>query len=103
MNRLDEIVFYKPLTKENIRSIIDLLISSLSERLAKKRLFLKITDEAKDHVIDMAYDPVYGARPLKKFLQSNIETLIARRIISDDIAPETEITVDYDGNSLVIK
>ena len=103
LNRLDEIVFYKPLTKENIRSIIDLLISSLSERLAKKRLFLKITDEAKDYVIDTAYNPIYGARPLKKFLQSNIETLIARKIISEDIAPETEITVDYDGNSLVIK
>ncbi len=103
LNRLDEIVFYKPLTKENIRSIIDLLIRSLSERLAKKRLFLKITDEAKDYVIDTAYNPIYGARPLKKFLQSNIETLIARKIISEDIAPETEITVDYDGEVLCVK
>ncbi len=103
LNRLDEIVFYKPLTKENIRSIIDLLISSLSERLEKKRLYLKITDSAKDYVIDTAYDPMYGARPLKKFLQSNIETLIARKIISEDIAPETEITVDYDGSNLIAK
>ncbi|MBR7101841.1 MAG: ATP-dependent chaperone ClpB [Clostridia bacterium] len=103
LNRLDEIVFYKPLTKENIRSIIDLLISSLSTRLARKRLFLEITDKAKDYVIDTAYDPMYGARPLKKFLQSNIETLIARKIIGEDIAPETVITVDFDGSSLVAK
>ena len=103
LNRLDEIVFYKPLTKDNIRSIIDILISDLSERLIKKRLFLEITPSAKDYVIDTAYDPMYGARPLKKFLQSNIETLIARKIIGEDIAPETTITVDYDGNSLIAK
>jgi len=103
LNRLDEIVFYKPLTKENIRSIIDLLIASLSRRLTKMRLFLKITDAAKDHVINEAYDPMYGARPLKKYLQSTIETLIARRIISEDIAPETEITVDFDGTGLITK
>ena len=103
LNRLDEIIFYKPLSKENIRSIIDLLISSLSERLKEKRLFLKITDSAKDYVIDAAYNPMYGARPLKKFLQSNVETLIARKIISEDIAPETEITVDFDGSSLIAR
>jgi len=103
LNRLDEIVFYKPLTKENIKSIIDLLITDLSKRLNKKRLFLEITDSAKDHVIDAAYDPMYGARPLKKYLQSNIETLIARKIISEDIEPETTITVDIENGKLVAR
>ena len=103
LNRLDEIVFYKPLTKDNIKGIIDLLIKNLSARLLKKRLYLEITDEAKNYVIDAAYDPMYGARPLKKFLQSRVETLIARKIISEDIAPDTVITVDYNGTDLIAK
>ncbi len=103
LNRLDGIVFYKPLTKENIKSIIDLLITDLSKRLIKKRIFLEITEAAKDHVIDAAYDPMYGARPLKKYLQSNIETLIARKIISEDIAPEATITIDMDNGKLVAR
>ena len=103
LNRLDEIVFYKPLTKENIKSIIDLLIKDLSDRLIKKRLFLEITNSAKEYVIDAAYDPMYGARPLKKYLQSNIETLIARKIISEDISPETTITVDIENGKLVAR
>ncbi len=103
LNRLDEIVFYKPLTKDNIRSIIDLLTADLAKRLLAKRLFIKITDRAKDYVIDTAYDPMYGARPLKKFLQSSVETLIARKIISEDIAPETTIVIDYDGTGLIAK
>ena len=103
LNRLDEIVFYKPLTKENIRAIIDLLIQNLSKRLLQKRLFIKITDSAKDYCIDAGYDPMYGARPLKKFLQSKIETLIARKIIAEDIAPETTITVDFDGTNLIAR
>jgi ATP-dependent Clp protease ATP-binding subunit ClpB len=103
LNRLDEIVFYKPLTKDNIKGIIDLLIKNLRARLLKKRLYLEITDEAKNYVIDTAYDPMYGARPLKKFLQSRVETLIARKIIGEDIAPDTVITVDFNGNELVAK
>ena len=103
LNRLDEIVFYKPLTKDNIKNIIDLLIKNLSLRLLKKRLYLEITDEAKNYVIDAAYDPMYGARPLKKFLQSRVETLIARKIIGEDIAPDTVITVDYNGSELIAK
>lgn len=103
LNRLDEIVFYKPLTKDNIKGIIDLLIKNLSARLLKKRLYLEITDEAKNYVIDTAYDPMYGARPLKKFLQSRVETLIARKIISEDIAPDTVITVDFNGTELIAK
>ncbi|MGM9665405.1 MAG: AAA family ATPase, partial [Eubacteriales bacterium] len=103
LNRLDEIVFYKPLTKDNIRSIIDLLTADLAKRLLAKRLFIKISDRAKDYIIDTAYDPIYGARPLKKFLQSSVETLIARKIISEDIAPETTIVIDYDGTSLIAK
>ncbi|MBQ8163414.1 MAG: ATP-dependent chaperone ClpB [Clostridia bacterium] len=100
LNRLDEIVFYKPLTKENIRSIIDLVLKELSKRLIQKRLFITVTDRAKDYVIDTAYDPIYGARPLKKFIQSKVETLIARKIISEDIEPESMITIDYDGKQL---
>ena len=103
LNRLDEIVFYKPLTKENICSIIDLLIKDLAKRLLAKRLFIEITDSAKNYVIDTAYDPMYGARPLKKFLQSSVETLIARKIIAEDIAPETTIVIDYDGKELVAR
>ena len=103
LNRLDEIVFYKPLTKDNIKAIIDLLIKNLSARLLKKRLYLEITEEAKNYVIDAAYDPMYGARPLKKFLQSRVETLIARKIIGEDVAPDTVITVDYNGTDLIAK
>jgi ATP-dependent Clp protease ATP-binding subunit ClpB len=103
LNRLDEIVFYKPLTKENISAIIDLLLNDLSARLEKKRLYLDITDAAKSHIIDTAYDPMYGARPLKKYLQSSAETLIARKIIAEDIAPDTTITIDLDGDKLIAK
>ena len=103
LNRLDEIVFYKPLTKDNIKGIIDLLIKNLSARLLKKRLYLEITEDAKNYVIDAAYDPMYGARPLKKFLQSRVETLIARKIIGEDVAPDTVITVDYNGTELIAK
>ena len=82
LNRLDEIIFYKPLTKENITGIIDILISSLSKRLAEKQLKLSVTDRAKDFIIEHGYDPVYGARPLKRYIQSKVETLLARVMLS---------------------
>ena len=100
LNRLDEIVFYKPLTKENISAIIDLLTEGLSRRLAEKSLRLEITDAAKTHIIDESFDPVYGARPMKRYISSHVETLIARAILSGDISEGCLITVDFDGNRL---
>ena len=101
LNRLDEIVFYKPLTKENIRGIVDLLVADLQKRMAQKQLTVTLTDAAKDYLIAKGYDPIYGARPLKRLIQTEVETLLARWIIAEDPAPETAITVDYDGQKLV--
>ncbi len=100
LNRLDEIVFYKPLTKENISGIVDLLLEDLSRRLADRQLSLKLTDAAKQYLIDGGYDPVYGARPLKRFIQQKLETLLARKMIAEDLEPGCEIVVDYDGRGL---
>ena len=96
-------MFYKPLTKENINGIVDLLIADLNKRLKDKQLKVEITDVAKEHIIDSAYDPIYGARPLKRFIQSKIETLLAREIIGGDIEPETTLKIDCENASLVIK
>ena len=85
LNRLDEIVFYKPLTKENVTHIIDLMVADLNRRLADKQLTVELTPAAKDYIIDSAYDPVYGARPLRRFLQHTVETLISRKIIADEV------------------
>ena len=101
LNRLDEIVFYKPLTRENIRGIVDLLVADLQKRMAQKQLTVTLTDAAKDYLIAKGYDPIYGARPLKRLIQTEVETLLARWIIAEDPAPETAITVDYDGQKLV--
>ena len=101
LNRLDEIVFYKPLTKENIRGIVDLLVADLQKRMAQRQLTVTLTDAAKDYLIAKGYDPIYGARPLKRLIQTEVETLLARWIIAEDPAPETAITVDYDGHKLV--
>ncbi len=97
LNRLDDIVFYKPLTRENIGSIIDLLIQDLQKRLNQKQITLNITPAAKDYIAQNAYDPVYGARPLKRFIQSHVETLIGRMIIADEIGPDSVVTLDSDG------
>ncbi len=103
LNRIDEIVFYRPLTKENIYGIVDLLVADLEKRLSDKRIGLSVTTAAKDFIISSAYDPTYGARPLKRFLQSKVETLIARKIIAEDIAPDTVITIDVENGELVAK
>ncbi len=100
LNRIDETVFYKPLTRENIDGIIDLLIESLRKRLEDKQLGLEITPEAKKFIADEGYDPVYGARPLKRFLQSRVETLAAKLIIADDPAPGSTLVIDFDGSEL---
>ena len=103
LNRLDEIVFYKPLTRENIRGIVDLLAADLQKRMAQKQLTVTLTDAAKDYLIAKGYDPIYGARPLKRLLQTEVETLLARWLIAEDPAPDTHITVDYDGTKLTAK
>jgi ATP-dependent Clp protease ATP-binding subunit ClpB len=102
LNRLDEIVFYKPLTRAEIDKIVDLQILSLRKRLEDKQLDVELTPAAKQYVVDQGYDPVYGARPLKRFIQSKIETLIAKEIISSDLRPGTVLRVDYDGEKLVV-
>ncbi|MEG9430536.1 MAG: ATP-dependent chaperone ClpB [Christensenellaceae bacterium] len=102
LNRLDEIIYYKPLSKENITGIIDLLLESLRKRLEEKRLRLTVTDEAKGFIIDHGYDPVYGARPLKRYLQSKVETLIAKKILEADLAPNSELVVDEADGDLVV-
>lgn len=100
LNRLDEIVFYKPLTQDNIGRILELQLQDLRKRLAEKQLDITLSDKAKAYIIDNGYDPVYGARPLKRFLQSKVETLAARIIIARDPAPGSVITVDCDENGL---
>ena len=94
LNRLDEIVFYKPLTKENVVKIVDLIVADLAKRLEGQRITLTLTDDAKNYVVEAAYDPVYGARPLKRFIQSSVETLLARKMIAGEIAPDTSVTVE---------
>ena len=103
LNRLDEIVFYKPLKKEEVEKILDLLIKDLEKRLEDKHLQLELTKEAKAYLIDNGYDGVYGARPLKRFVQKKLETLIARKILSQEIMPNSTINVDFDGKELIIK
>ncbi|MBQ8496584.1 MAG: ATP-dependent chaperone ClpB [Clostridia bacterium] len=103
LNRIDETVFYRPLTKDNIYGIVDLLTADLAKRLAERHIGLFVTDAAKDLIIENAYEPTYGARPLKRFLQSRVETLIARKIIAEDIAPDTVITVDARDGMLFAK
>ena len=109
LNRLDEIVFYKPLSKENIGSIIDLQMKDLRERLKAKQITLEMTDAAKQYIIDNAYDPVYGARPLKRFLQSHVETLLAKKIIAGEIGSDDDnaemflVTIDAENGELVVR
>lgn len=103
LNRLDEIIFYKPLTKTEIFGIVDLMINDLRKRLKDSQIDVEFTESAKNYIVDQGYDPNYGARPLRRFLQRKAETLIAKKIIADDIAPETTLTVDYDGEKLFIK
>lgn len=105
LNRLDEIVFYKPLSKNEIGSIVDLMIADLSKRLEDKHIRIEITDKAKAYIIDSGYDPVYGARPLKRFIQSKAETLIAKAIIGDRLSEGDTVVIDgsEDGLSLSVK
>ena len=103
LNRLDEIILFKPLTKEEIAKIVDLLIAALQHRLSDKQLKLNVTDSARKFIAEGGYDPVYGARPLKRFVQHNVETLIARKILQSDLAPDTTLTVDVKDGELVVE
>ena len=103
LNRLDETILFRPLTKENLNGIIDIMVASLRSRLADRSLGLTITDSAKSLIIDRGFDPLYGARPLRRYLQSSVETLIARRILSGDVAPESTIVVDAENGELICR
>ena len=102
LNRLDEIVFYKPLTRNEIDKIVDLQVADLNHRLIDKQLTVRLTSAARSYIVAQGYDPIYGARPLKRFMQRSVETLIARKLIAEDVQPRTELLVDYDGDKLVI-
>ena len=102
LNRLDEIVFYKPLRKEEISKILELLIKDLERRLEDKHIKLELTQEAKDYLIENGYDEIYGARPLKRFVQKKLETLIAKEILMEKILPNTKISIDSNSNGLFL-
>ena len=102
LNRLDEVIFFKPLAKEEIRGVVDLLLQDLAKRLAARQLVLVVTPQAKDFIVDAGYDPVYGARPLKRYIQSKLETLVARAIIAQNPAPGTELRVDVRDGALAL-
>ena len=103
LNRLDETILFKPLTKDNLDGIIEIMVASLRKRLAERSLSLELTPAAKALIIERGYDPLYGARPLRRYLQSSVETLIARRILSGELAPESTITVDAENGELVCR
>ena len=103
LNRLDEIVFYKPLKKNEISKILELLIVDLEKRLSDKNIKLNLTDKAKTYLIDNGYDEIYGARPLKRFVQKKLETLIAKKILTGDIKPNTTVNIDCKQNELIIE
>ena len=100
LNRLDEIIMFKPLTKENLSGIIDILMEGLKKRLADKTLKLEVTDAAKSLIIERGFDPIYGARPLKRYLQSAAETLIAKEILRGDLAAGSTLVLDTENGEL---
>jgi ATP-dependent Clp protease ATP-binding subunit ClpC len=101
LNRLDETILFKPLTKDNIRNIVDLMIDEVNRRLADQELSVKLTEEAVQKITEEGYDPVYGARPLRRYLQKNIETLVARKILSGDLHQGDIVTVRVEQGQLV--
>ena len=103
LNRLDEIIFFKPLTKENLYGIIDIMMEELVARLGEKGIQLRISDSAKSLAIERGYDPVYGARPLKRYLQSTAQTLIAKEILGGDIGLGSTLVIDAADGELVCK
>ena len=102
LNRLDEIVFYKPLTKDNVTKIIDLQIAKLNQRLSQQQISCRLTDRAKAAIVDAAYDPQYGARPLRRYVQHTVETMLSQRLLRGDITPGQTVTVDEENGELVM-
>ena len=102
LNRLDEIIMFKPLTRDNIDKITDLVIADINKRIADKDIRLAVTDKAKGYIAECAYDPIYGARPLKRYIQKNVETLLAKKILSGDIGSGDEVTLDVSDGVLKI-
>ena len=100
LNRLDEIIMFKPLTKTNVRSIIDLLVADVNRRLEERELSVELTDAAKDFVVEGGYEPMYGARPLKRYLQKNVETLAAKLILAGDVGRGDTILIDVKDGKL---
>ena len=100
LNRLDEIIMFKPLTKDNIGNIINLLVADLNKRLADREITVELTDAAKQYIVENGYDPIYGARPLKRFLQKHVETLSAKLILADKVREGDTILIDVSGNEL---
>ena len=103
LNRLDEIIMFKPLTKENISGIVELLMKELNDRVAEREIKIELTESARDYIIDCGYDPVYGARPLKRFLQKNVETLVAKAILGNQLSVGDIVLIDNEGGELVCK
>ena len=103
LNRLDEIIMFKPLTKGNIGNIINLLITDLNKRLSDREITVELTDAAKQYIVDNGYDPVYGARPLKRFLQKHVETLSAKLILADEVREGDTILIDVEGDHLTAR
>lgn len=100
LNRLDEIIMFKPLTKENIGGIITLLMKDLNKRLVEREITVELSDAANRFIVDHGYDPVYGARPLKRFLQKHVETLSAKLILADEVRAKDIILIDVEGDHL---
>ncbi len=100
LNRIDEIITFRALSKDNISGIVDLLMADLNSRLADREIAIKLTESAKQHIIDQGYDQVYGARPLKRYLQKNVETLVAKMILAGSVSTQSAIVIDYDGTEL---
>ena len=100
LNRLDEIILFTPLTKDSIAGIIDLIVDDLNKRLEDRQIRIRLTDEAKVFIADAAYDPSYGARPLKRYIQKHVETLSARLILQDEVDEGDTIVIDVDGGAL---
>lgn len=103
LNRLDEIVFYKPLSKQDVTAIIDLQMEKLNRRLGEQEIRCGLTERAKRHIIEAAYDPQYGARPLRRYVQHTVETLLAKRLLSGDVLPGQTVTVDANERGLYLQ
>ena len=103
LNRVDEVVLFKPLTLAEIKKIVDLLLGLLRRRLAERHIDLELTEPAREHIAREGYDPVYGARPLKRFLQRQVETVLSRKLLAGDIADNSRVTVDFRKGELTFE